>query len=170
MLGLPLTTPLALNPNPLTAPPRAASHPLHTLPPCLLLPVVGITARLQPPPCALPLFQFYELFLAINMVLRAHLSGPAALESACRAAHDRSKLTRMILELLLIPSAPRAAPGSVTWCQAGQPPPALAALSSFHLLTGSCLLLRWGPSLSVLLAPHGDPSTVPSRGHGPLAT
>lgn len=56
------------------------------------------------------------------MVLRAHLSGPAALESACRAAHDRSELTRMILELLLIPSAPRPAPGSVTQCQPGQPP------------------------------------------------
>lgn len=28
----------------------------------------------------------------------------------------------MILELLLIPSAPRPAPGSVTQCQAGQPP------------------------------------------------
>lgn len=88
------------------------------------------------------------------MVLRAHLSGPAALESACRAAHDRSELTRMILELLLIPSAPRPAPGSVTRCQAGQPRCSPSSL---------CSSRPWGPCLPVRLHPERTRPQCPSK-------
>lgn len=160
-------------PTPKHTPPQGGGLPtrLHTLYAAFPLPVVSVTAGLQPPSPALPLFQFYELFLAINMVLSAHLSGPAALESACRAAHDRSKLTRMILELLSIPSAPRNAPGSVTRCQAGQPPPLRLRppCASSCLLSGSShpRRLGWGPSLPARLAPYGDAGTVSSHGHGP---
>lgn len=150
-LGAPLPHGLGFYLEPLKSPSGwAASHPLHTLRPAFPFPMVSARAGLQLPPCALPLFQFYELFLAINTCLRAHLSGPAALESACRAAHDRSKLTRMILELLLIPSAPRNAPSSMTWCQAGQPPSRLQQPhASSSLLPGSSLCLRmgWDPSI-----------------------
>lgn len=100
------------------------------------------------------------------MVLRAHLSGPAALESACRAAHDRSKLTCMILELLLIPSAPRNAPGSVTQCQAGCPsfpvPPPLQLI--LHPQLGQ------GPVPRDSLAPSGTRSLCPPMAPDPITS